>query len=125
MRLPGNMAPWNIYHVREYNDFDLKLVLNGPFGDVKIFGLTASLPVLAIEKARIEQSIKIARLDILNLRRKLPRKFLNLVIKALHLVLKGKKTKTVFVPDGSTKEIYSLGEYSAQNALDIVAVCVK
>ena len=125
MRLSGTMAPWNIHHFREYNDFDLKMILACPFGGADIFGVGACPEVITIEKARIRQAVKIAAWDRFELRRKLPRWFAGGMVKMVHAgksLLRRPQSYKVAEPD---KAIYFMGEYSKENSLDLVAVCVK
>jgi len=125
MRLIGNMAPWNIHHFREYNDFDLKMILTCPFGTPEIFGLSACPQVIAIEKARIRQALKLVSLDRLELRRRLPRWFVAAGVKLLHTVKGVLKKPQPYKVEKSDQAIYFMEDYSGENSLDVVAVCVK
>jgi SAM-dependent methyltransferase len=71
-RLSDGERPWNRYHVREFNPAELEASLRGVFDSVEIFGLLGSEPMNAIERARVDRARRLARLDPLGLRYRLP-----------------------------------------------------
>jgi SAM-dependent methyltransferase len=72
-RLPNGGRPWNRYHVREYTAGELRELLGSYFDAVTVHGISAPPEVEAVELARYARARKIARLDILGLRHRLPK----------------------------------------------------
>jgi SAM-dependent methyltransferase len=125
MRLPGAIAPWNIHHLREYNDVNLKVILACHFIHTDIFGVGACPEVITIEKARIRQAVKIAAWDRFQLRRKLPRWFVGRMVKMVHAAKGLLRRPLPYKSEELDNEIYFMGVYSKENSLDVVAVCIK
>ena len=71
-RLNAGQRPWNRYHVREYTAPELADVLAETFGDVTVYGLVADEPIDSIVRARAARARRLARLDPLGLRYRLP-----------------------------------------------------
>jgi SAM-dependent methyltransferase len=71
-RLYEGQRPWNRYHAREYLASELEHVLGETFSDVTVFGIHASEPIDAIVRARADRARRLARLDPLGLRYRLP-----------------------------------------------------
>lgn len=71
-RLPDGGRPWNRYHVREFTAAELRTLLESHFDDVVVYGVSAPPEVEAIELARYARARRIARLDVLRLRHRLP-----------------------------------------------------
>ncbi|CAD6493244.1 MAG: Ubiquinone biosynthesis O-methyltransferase [Candidatus Argoarchaeum ethanivorans] len=55
LRLLPFQKPWNPEHKKEYNRKEFKNLLNKVFGDVKVYGLSASENALSVERARVKQ----------------------------------------------------------------------
>ena len=55
LRLLPFQKPWNPEHKKEYNRKEFKNLLNKVFGEVKVYGLSASEEALSIERARVKQ----------------------------------------------------------------------
>lgn len=127
LRLDQGMRPWNIYHFREYSPLGLKTVLAAVFGDVKMFGLEISGEAKKIEEERVRRNKQIARLDIFNLRRSLPKSILSPFIAGLNFISKPKdKNKgRVFDLDARPGEYYNIKEEYFENSFDVMAVCRK
>jgi SAM-dependent methyltransferase len=71
-RLPDGGRPWNRYHVREFTAGELRALLAPHFDDVIVHGVSAPPEIEAIELARYARARRIARLDRLGLRHRLP-----------------------------------------------------
>ena len=71
-RLFEGQRPWNRYHAREYSAAELEGVLRTVFTDVTVYGIAASDPIDSVVRARADRARKLARLDPLGLRYRLP-----------------------------------------------------
>ena len=71
-RLDEGERPWNRYHVREYTAAELAAVLEATFADVTVSGLIADEPIDSVVRARAARARRLARLDPLGLRYRLP-----------------------------------------------------
>jgi SAM-dependent methyltransferase len=71
-RLYDGQRPWNRYHAREYLAPELAQVLSETFADVTVQGIYAAEPIDSIVRARADRARKLARLDPLGLRYRLP-----------------------------------------------------
>lgn len=71
-RLYEGQRPWNRYHAREYLATELEQVLAETFGDVAVHGIHADEPIDSIVRARADRARRLARLDPLGLRYRLP-----------------------------------------------------
>lgn len=71
-RLDDGERPWNRYHVREFSPAELDAAMRDVFEEVEIFGIHGSKRMNTIERARVARARKLARLDPLGLRYRLP-----------------------------------------------------
>ena len=71
-RLFEGQRPWNRYHAREYSASELAALLREVFSDVTVYGIAASEPIDSVVRARADRARKLARLDPLGLRYRLP-----------------------------------------------------
>jgi SAM-dependent methyltransferase len=71
-RLREGERPWNRYHVREFSADELRDLLERHFPAVAVWGVCASAEIEAVELARYARARRIARLDPLGLRYRLP-----------------------------------------------------
>jgi SAM-dependent methyltransferase len=71
-RLGEGERPWNRYHVREFSAEELQQLLERHFDEVAVYGICASPEIEAVELARYARARKIARLDPLGIRYRLP-----------------------------------------------------
>ena len=71
-RLRGGGRPWNRYHVREFSADELRDLLERHFPAVAVWGVCASAEIEEVELARYARARRIARLDPLGLRYRLP-----------------------------------------------------
>lgn len=72
-RLRDGERPWNRYHLREFTRDELRRLLERHFRDVTVYGVCAPPEVEAVELARYARARRIARLDPIGLRYRLPR----------------------------------------------------
>jgi hypothetical protein len=72
-RVRDGERPWNRYHVREFVAEELRALLSAHFDDVVVYGVSARPEIEAVELARVARARKIARLDPLGLRYRLPK----------------------------------------------------
>lgn len=126
-RLKPGGKPWNRFHVREYRAAELRDLLAEGFDSVEVFGITASPEIHEIEMARVRQSLMIADLDPLGLRRMIPDRIKPLATRIARRVVPRKQKKEA-VDDWTTR--YSLADYTVtpndtDNSLDLLAVCRK
>ena len=71
-RVRDGERPWNRYHVREFTGDELRLLLRRHFSEVTVYGVTAPPEIEAVELERYARARRIARLDPLGLRYRLP-----------------------------------------------------
>jgi SAM-dependent methyltransferase len=71
-RLYEGQRPWNRYHAREYVAAELEAVIRGVFRNVEVYGVAADDPIDSVVRARADRARKLARLDPLGLRYRLP-----------------------------------------------------
>jgi SAM-dependent methyltransferase len=71
-RLYEGQRPWNRYHAREYAADEFRDLLDETFSDVTVYGILAREPIDTIVRARADRARKLARLDPLGLRYRLP-----------------------------------------------------
>jgi SAM-dependent methyltransferase len=73
-RLGEGERPWNRYHVNEFDADELRELLGRHFDEVAVYGVCAPAEIEAVELARFRRARRIARLDPLGLRYRLPRR---------------------------------------------------
>lgn len=71
-RIGDGERPWNRYHVREFSAEELRQLLERHYDGVEVYGIRASPEIEAVELARFARARRIARLDPLGLRYRLP-----------------------------------------------------
>ena len=71
-RLFDGQRPWNRYHAREYSASELRAVLASVFPNVVVYGIAADEPIDSVVRARADRARRLARLDPLGLRYRLP-----------------------------------------------------
>lgn len=125
LRLAPGRRPWNRFHRREYAHEDLQALLDRAFSAVKVLGVDASPGVRQLELARLRRIRRLAALDPLELRRRLPAPVANALRSAGYRVLKRRGQG-----EGSTAwtSRYSLGDFflaetSPGTSLDLLAIC--
>ena len=74
-RVRDGERPWNRYHVREFNPEELETEVRKVFDVVDIYGIHGSPAMNEIEKNRVARARKLARMDRLGLRYRLPEGF--------------------------------------------------
>ena len=71
-RVGDGERPFNRYHAREFSPAEFETVLRAVFDDVEILGIHGSPAMEAIEKKRVARARRLAKLDPLGLRYRLP-----------------------------------------------------
>jgi SAM-dependent methyltransferase len=71
-RLYEGQRPWNRYHAREYAAAELAEVVGRTFPNVEVHGISADDPIDTVVRARADRARRLARLDPLGLRYRLP-----------------------------------------------------
>jgi len=71
-RLYEGQRPWNRYHAREYSAAELEGVVGATFPNVVVYGIAADDPIDSVVRARADRARRLARLDPLGLRYRLP-----------------------------------------------------
>jgi SAM-dependent methyltransferase len=71
-RLYEGQRPWNRYHVREYSADEFETVVRAVFPQVEVYGIAAEDPIDSVVRARAHRARRLARLDPLGLRYRLP-----------------------------------------------------
>lgn len=87
-RLAPGERPWNRFHVREYGHVELGELLSKHFSRWSVLGITGDESMIAVERARVARARKLARLDPLGLRYRLPEPLLVRVRRLLARVLR-------------------------------------
>jgi hypothetical protein len=72
-RIADGQRPWNRYHVQEFVADELRSLLANHFRNVVVYGVSARPEIEAVELARVARARRIARLDPLGLRYRLPK----------------------------------------------------
>ncbi|MFP8879926.1 MAG: class I SAM-dependent methyltransferase [Myxococcota bacterium] len=71
-RVDPGRKPWNRYHLREYTPAELAALMHTAFADVRMLGVRATDVVEKIEHERLRSIRKIASIDVLGLRDRVP-----------------------------------------------------
>jgi SAM-dependent methyltransferase len=71
-RLDDGQRPWNRHHAREYTADAFREVLGASFSAVSVYGVFADEPIASVVKARGARARKLAKIDRLGLRYRLP-----------------------------------------------------
>ena len=117
-RLREGERPWNRYHRVEFNPADLESALARHFNDVHLFGIVGSPLVHELERRRIARMRRLARLDPLGLRYRLPEVVAFAVGSALKRVGRGKPVEIA----ATTAPSFSHSTQDVEKALDLLAV---
>jgi len=74
-RLDDGQRPWNRHHAREYTVDEFHGTLAQTFPTVQVYGIFAEEPIASVVKARGARARKLAKIDRLGLRYRLPESF--------------------------------------------------
>jgi len=74
-RLDEGQRPWNRHHAREYTAAAFRETLAKTFSTVTVYGVFAGEPIDSVVKARGARARKLAKIDRLGLRYRLPESF--------------------------------------------------
>jgi SAM-dependent methyltransferase len=116
-RLYEGQRPWNRYHAREYSASEFASTLRGVFSEVTVHGIFASEPIDSIIRARADRARKLARLDPLGLRYRLPESLNTPVRRVLR-----RAAQPALDPAELRMEHVRHGKQSPETALDLLAM---
>lgn len=111
----------NPYHVHEYEADELAGLLRTRFGSVEMLGVGATEAVARYHADRLRRIRRIARLDPLRLRERLPRPLIEWLFGRLALVVRRGIASGGGLPDVTWRD-YPVGPADA-DCLDLLAVC--
>jgi SAM-dependent methyltransferase len=117
-RLGPGERPWNRYHVREFSPGELETVMRRSFGTVEMFGIHASATMNQIERNRVARARRLARLDPLGLRYRLPES----IDTRLRSALRRRPGNQAVTPAQVGVEHVSRTRDDVASALDLLAV---
>lgn len=119
---PGD-KPWNIYHLREYSPAQLSEVLTRIFPSTQIQGIRGSDEMESTERNRVKVNKRLASLDFLSLRTRLPKRIKIYPVKFLSRLLKSNEPITHdFLQKYSVEDVY-LTNIDLEDSLHLFATC--
>ncbi len=113
----------NPYHVHEYTADELEKLLVGHFRDVEMLGVGGTRAVLEFHRARLRRVQGIVRLDVLKLRHRLPRPFIEWLYGRLAILVRARTRSRDGMPDVTWRD-FPVGSVS-DDCLDLLAVCTR
>jgi len=118
-RVEPGRKPWNRYHLREYSPAELLALMQSAFGDVELRGVRGSEEVERIEHERLRSIRKMASIDVLGLRDRVP----EWVKQSLARFVEGRKP-----PASGSIDRFDLSDYrwspdELERSLDLLAIC--
>ncbi len=125
-RLRPGAPPWNPFHVREYTSREITSLLHEFFSDIRLLGVRANAGIEALETARVRTIQRIAALDFLDLRHRIPRSFIPLIISWLERLrfLRHSRTIEQNIHEYGIED-FSVSETGLEQSLDLLAICRK
>jgi len=111
----------NPYHVHEYEADELRERLLGWFEEVEMLGVGATPPVAAYYDARLARIARITRLDVLGLRRRLPRGVIDWLFAKFALVVRRGIQQDTGLPEADFSDFPIAA--ADDRCLDLLAVC--
>jgi ubiquinone/menaquinone biosynthesis C-methylase UbiE len=82
-RLHQDERPWNRFHVREFDEPELKALFSKHFASTTVRGITGNVGMTEIERRRVARARRLAQFDRLGLRYRLPEPLLLRVRRAV------------------------------------------
>lgn len=122
-RVGDGERPWNRYHVREYSPEELAETLATVFPQAEIQGIHGSEPMERIERARVAQARRLARLDPLGLRYVLPES-IDTRLRMLLGRVRSCPESTEARPDLRLDEMHHSGS-NVETSLDLLGIARK
>jgi SAM-dependent methyltransferase len=116
-RLFEGQRPWNRYHAREYVAAELAEVVGRVFPKVEVYGVSADDPIDAVVRARAGRARRLARLDPLGLRYRLPESLNAPLRRVLRRAAQPDVDRTAFGVEHVRHDLRS-----AETGLDLLAV---
>lgn len=121
LRLKNGEKPWNKFHVHEFENEELRIILEKYFSKVEMLGLHVSKDIYQAEKKRLHLRKLIARFDVLNLYGKIPRGATDCFVGAIRK-LNSKKGNIERI---SNKNDFWVSKDNINISLDLFAICEK
>lgn len=124
-RLRPGQEPWNIYHKREYDRKTLERTLKNVFGHVKLRGIRGNDELEKIEIKRVTKNRKLASLDFLKLRTRLPLGWKNNIASMLGRFFYSSEEKSIdFVNKFNVENIF-ITDVNIEKSLHFFSICTK
>jgi SAM-dependent methyltransferase len=116
-RLYEGQRPWNRYHAREYSAAELVEVVGATFPNLDVYGIAAHDTIDSVVRARADRARRLARLDPLGLRYRLPESLNAPLRRALRRAAQAEVDREAF----GVENVWHDRE-SADTGLDLLAV---
>ncbi len=113
----------NPFHVHEYTAAELEGLVAEHFASVKMLGVGATQAVLEFHRARMRRVERMLRVDVLGLRKRLPRPLIEWAYGRLAIVVRVRTRSHDGLPDVSWRD-FPIGPPS-DDCLDLLAVCTR
>ncbi len=118
-RVDPGRKPWNRYHLREYTPDELTALMTATFADVRVLGVRGTDEVEQIKHARLRSIRKIASIDVLGMRDRVP----EWLKQRISRLVESRKQ-----PVEESLERFDLSDYRSsadelERSLDLLAVC--
>lgn len=122
LRLAPGDAPWNRYHVREYDHAEFEALLEPVFDEVRVLGVRGTDEVERIERERLHAIRRIVRYDPFNLRNRLPERLKQVLMRWAEKRSPSERDDT----DGFDRfgvDDFRASDVGVEASLDLLAVC--
>ncbi len=126
LRLKDNEKPFNRFHITEFDQESLFLIISRVFDNITIYGIDGTPDIHNLELKRIHQLRQFNKWDIFSISKRLPEPLVYKTLKILRYFLNFLKKKS----DYNFFERYSLNDFfittdNVDNAIDLFAFCKK
>lgn len=118
-RVDPGRRPWNRYHLREYTPTELGALLTREFGDVQLLGVRGTDEVEEIEHERLRSIRKIASVDVLGLRDRVPEWLKQRIAR----LVEGRKPAVEVADERFDVSVFHASTDELEHSLDLLAVC--
>jgi SAM-dependent methyltransferase len=118
-RVDPGRKPWNRYHRREYAAAELTALMQTAFADVHILGVRGTDEIERIEHERLRSIRKIASIDVLGLRDRVPEWLKQRIAR----LVEGRKQPVEESLDRFDVSDYRSSTDDLDRSLDLLAVC--
>ena len=118
-RVMDGERPWNRFHLVEWNPAEFEQVLKAQFDNVQVSGISATPQIMQIEFERVRRIRRIARIDPLRLRERLPAALIHQLSKTF---AGGSRNFGTLAVGEISPEAFHHHEDSVESSLDIVGI---